>query len=62
MPSDLAFFTIQELERKSNVKLNVLLDIEKSVQKQWYDNDIFEVDAPKVSVYMYFILVCLPCC
>lgn len=38
-----------ELERKSNVKLNVLLDIEKSVQKQWYDNDIFEVDAPKAN-------------
>lgn len=36
-----------ELERKSNVKLNALLEIEKNVQKRWYDDDVFEENAPQ---------------
>lgn len=37
----------EQLERKSNVKLNVLLEIEEAVQKRWYDEKIFEEDAPQ---------------
>jgi leucyl-tRNA synthetase len=32
---------------KSNVKLNALLDIEKSIQTRWYSEKIFEQDADK---------------
>ncbi|XP_047126079.1 leucine--tRNA ligase, cytoplasmic isoform X1 [Hydra vulgaris] len=40
-------FNMSELERKSNIKLNSLLEIELKVQKQWSENKVFEVDAPQ---------------
>lgn len=36
-----------DLQRKSNVKLNTLLDIETTIQKEWDQNKVFEVDAIK---------------
>lgn len=44
------FKFLQELERKSQVKLNTLLEIETAVQKKWENEKIFEEDAPQVSV------------
>jgi hypothetical protein len=35
-----------EVKKQSNVKLNRLLDIEKQVQNKWYDEHIFEENAP----------------
>jgi hypothetical protein len=35
--------------RKSNVKLNFLLDIEKQMQSLWQEEKIFEEDAPIVT-------------
>lgn len=32
---------------KSNVKLNTILDIEKSIQSRWYNEKLFEQDAEK---------------
>jgi hypothetical protein len=37
--------------RKSNVKVNTLLDIEKQVQNKWYSEKIFEEDAPTEQRY-----------
>ena len=34
-----------DTERKSNVKLNALIDIERTVQKQWDEKKVFEMDA-----------------
>eukprot|EP00795_Rhopilema_esculentum_P000827 gene827-10569_t len=53
-----------ELERKSQVKLNTLLEIEAAVQKQWDTERIFEEDAPqdgnKVAVQREKYLVTFP--
>ena len=50
------FSTInQELERKSNAKLNTLLEIETAVQKKWEDERIFEVEAPEVRLELVSI-------
>ena len=38
--------------KKSNVKLNKLLDIEKQVQNKWYGERIFEEDAPSDKWYV----------
>jgi len=39
----------EQLERKSNVKVNTLLEIEQNVQKKWYDAKIFEENAPQAN-------------
>ena len=44
-------FYLQELERKSQVKLNTLLEIEAKAQARWKDEKIFEEDAPPVNLY-----------
>jgi len=36
-----------DTERKSNVKLNALIEIETAVQKQWNDEKVFEMEALK---------------
>ena len=41
---------LQELERKSQVKLNTLLEIETAVQKKWESEKTFEEDAPQVCI------------
>jgi len=38
-------WTMKETEQKSKVKLRSLLEIESAVQKRWYDEKVFEVDA-----------------
>ena len=44
------FVFLQELERKSQVKLNTLLEIETAVQKKWESEKIFQEDAPQVCI------------
>ena len=41
--------------KKSNVKLNVLLDIEKTIQTKWESDKIFEENAPDAKSYLKLI-------
>ena len=54
MGSYIIMYFLKELERKSQVKLNTLLEIEAAVQKQWEAERIFEEDAPQVNVFPLF--------
>ena len=44
-------------ERKGRFKVDFLLDLEKEVQKQWDDTNVFEEDAPEngEGVEKYFV-------
>ena len=48
---------IQKMEpKKSNAKLNALLDIEKQIQAKWDTERIFEEDALDEKRFLFFVL------